>query len=245
MRGLALSLLLLVASIAHAQLISNLGVVPSAALTAGGCVQATGPNTISTPSSAPCGLGSFNPANYLTTATAASTYAPLYGTATLGGLYTFSNIPQVNNAPVGDTSTNIANTDWVNDLVTSGVGSTFIVRQSYVGAYPPSKLSASQIMVSFIDPRDVQFVPVYTEFYCIAPPAASAVFTVTMGGTSLGTVTLNTSCEATWSLTGNDNNSLSVPRGEVLIIQAPATPDNALAGLTISFPGYATASYDH
>lgn len=62
-------------------------------------------------------------------------------------------------------------------------------------------------------------------------PSSSAAFTVELNGTSIGTVTINTSGVATFNTTGGGVNLVA---GDTLTITPPASPDSNLAGVTFS-----------
>jgi hypothetical protein len=196
-------------------------------------------------SATPWDSANFTPSNYLTTAAAATTYVPFEGVVTMSGIYTFANSPQVPTATSGDNSENAASTAFVQAQAGTGIGMPLVIDFSYRGANPPPTLTANQIMFNSLSARDVYFVPIYTSVACIVNPSTDVVFNVELAGTVIGTMTLSSAAEITWSLPGNQVNNLPVARGQQLRIIAPASPDDLLAGLSISMCGYATASLGH
>jgi hypothetical protein len=186
-------------------------------------------------SATPWDSANFTPSNYLTTAAAATTYVPFEGVVTMSGIYTFANSPQVPTA----------STAFVQAQAGTGIGMPLVIDFSYRGANPPPTLTANQIMFNSLSARDVYFVPIYTSVACIVNPSTDVVFNVELAGTVIGTMTLSSAAEITWSLPGNQVNNLPVARGQQLRIIAPASPDDLLAGLSISMCGYATASLGH
>ncbi len=198
--------------------------------------------------------GNFVPTNYqpagsyLTTSVAASTYAPLSGAATIAGEYTFEVSPQVPTAAINDASENSANTEFVQTAINNGIGLPFDVVRGYAGPMPPVALTANQVLFTYVSNRDVYLIPAYTVIQMLTTPTAPVTLQVTLYGPStvvLGTVTIATNGGVTWNLSGNYNNDLPVSRGASLVIQAPASPDATLAGLSITMTGFNTATIGH
>jgi hypothetical protein len=196
-------------------------------------------------SATPWDSANFTPANYLTTADAATTYVPLEGVVTMSGIYTFANSPQVPTATSGDNSDAAASTAFVQAQAGTGIGMPIVIDKSYEGPNPAPLLTPNQIVFANLSPRSIYLVPVYTQFLCLVNPSTDVVFTVELDGAVIGTMTLSSAAVATWSLPGNQANNLPVARGQQLRIIAPASPDGLLAGLSISMGGYTTSSLGH
>ena len=71
--------------------------------------------------------------------------------------------------------------------------------------------------------------------HCTTNPTASAVYTLTRNGTSIGTCTISTSGTFTFATVGGGTQALS--GGDLLQVIAPSSVDATLAGVNISWYG--------
>jgi hypothetical protein len=193
----------------------------------------------------PYDTGNLTISNYLTVAAATGEYAPLSGTPTIYAVYTFQNSPQVPTSTAGNSSANAASTQFAMTAVNNGVGAPFDVVHGYSGPMPPVALTANQVLFSYMSFRDVYMVPVYSLIQPIVNPTNTVTLSVTLAGTSIGNVTIAPNGTVTWNLADNYNNDLPIARSQLLVIQAPSSPDPTLAGISITMSGYATATFDH
>jgi hypothetical protein len=99
--------------------------------------------------------------------------------------------------------------------------------------------SASQIMLEHVAVRTVTWSAGFAGSQGFAATAATALttFTITVNGTTIGTMTFAASATtATFALTGTN----SITAGQVLRVIAPASPDATLANVSFTFLGVAT-----
>lgn len=106
-----------------------------------------------------------------------------------------------------------------------------------IGLFVPGVPTGGEIVLRLPVARAVDFADDFAGSYATArvAAAASAVFTVKVNGTSVGTVTFGAaSTTGTFVTTGG---ALSLSAGAVLSVEAPAVADATLADIGFNFKG--------
>lgn len=102
----------------------------------------------------------------------------------------------------------------------------------------PGVPTASAFALRIASARTVRFPANFTNSLAIASVAATAstVFQITKNGASIGTITFGTGA-TTGTFASSGGTAQSIASGDILAIQAPASPDATLANIGITLTG--------
>lgn len=106
-----------------------------------------------------------------------------------------------------------------------------------LGFFTPGSLTATQKMLIFIFDRTVVFAGnfVGSKFRNGTNPTATAVLDVQKNGSSVGSISINTSGVATFTTTAGAAQTFNA--GDYLSVLAPGSPDATLADVSVTFQG--------
>ncbi|WP_213775109.1 hypothetical protein [Bradyrhizobium sp. dw_78] len=154
------------------------------------------------------------------------------------GIATFSEIPQLPTASAGDSSTNGANTQFVNTAVAAGVGSPCIISRSYMGPSPAPVFTANEYVLNYFAVRPVIFPENFAGSVAVAlggPATATTVLPIELNGL-VGTLTFGAGSNV-GQFSTQPGATLTLQTHQSLGIIGPSVPDATLAGLTITMMG--------
>lgn len=129
-------------------------------------------------------------------------------------------------------ATKIATDEWV-------LGGDFGGLLNYVvGAFAVSSILTNEILLDHPAVSAFTFPANFagSQASVGTNPAASFIMTVLKNGATVGTITISTAGVTGFATTGGS--SISVAVGDVITVQAPATPDAAIARLRFSLKGF-------
>jgi hypothetical protein len=194
----------------------------------------------------PWDSGNFAPGNYLTTATAASTYFPLAG-GTITGATQFNQTPTIANQslPVTDSSPDVPTTSWTQSVITNrvgtgpflpltGVGMPYDIVIPYQGTVTPPTIPAGTHVLHYLFVRKVT-IPVgfvSSAIECISSSTGTVDLGITSTGAAGGIGNLEFTAGSIKGAFKTTGGPFVFMPGDILAISTSGnTPDATLGGI--------------